>query len=1032
MMSFGKFQAALTHFTQETTIAKLADINFDFSLVKVEAPSEFKALGAALSKTRRSDAESGSTHVIARKLGALFQSMLPDTPNLIRAYGQRASDISQSPTVNPQGTKSHGAFQEFVGVDGTSIWAAATSGRGAVAVHLLACMLAFVWSPAQATSIWEELVVERKKELSGKIDSDKFLAEDFGLTQQTVTKEQLLDWDASARAWLRAADGAQLTEKRQRKLMKVVKKVNLPIGSRQQVYRGVTEAWKTALETVDKIIGGIPYSVIRDGAVLAALSAWHLYPDIVVLGSQNEEILQHDDLIALGGIVTIGLSGSDSEHGNGVYWSLSLAHLRYYGPPVMASRSINSDSGRMSIMEFTQTILGAVIGSWGLERREIGEAMDLLVLIEKIIRTEIELQPLSAIRTSLMNTSWINFLAGAVATFRNSTNDDRKSCEKSVYRGYRHFGFLANRKCSPLDFDRLQVVSLMRNIEDKIVFLRSQALRISPPPSADSLLIRIRNKAEHNHPSYLSAIPFPGQGTSPAQHCRWLLRLGGHEIVDGEDIMKYEPKDIQVFTSGTNFIWKNAPWQFSPHFRGRDTEQGMSAPATKTRPWGLKTRKKEHQQQSLPANDIEFQFIAGDLDDVALFERVQSRQDLGQSDTYDRFPRLSIAEINNLIKEGVFGRRLIVHHLSCLNRQEDQKQLFDSLRALASCAKIYENLPGATISPEIITRDIPIGKARWAVASQETEEEARGLKEGWADGFETLLPSSLSRPSAFAAICILDTGILDIDPAYLNDVMAISSGDSLYIAAPLLCDPATDLQPSDIRRVIGNIGRAGLALLIPPKNPEIRLPDPNMWKVINHDNFEGKLEDCFPNTSLHLSFTGYVLPVVVGDHGGRFVEAFYIESKISVHDSGKWVADIDPLGALLSPKFNAIVQQPHCESKPTGHKPDFEVTSIENWEELLDPPKNAAVIKVHGNWQARLAATAVSVGLGHQTIIFQGHGCWDCGRKTLQLLEKEEQEGSKVCEPIDLDRLGVPSSGREEFVVESSAVVKTSNFIFIL
>jgi hypothetical protein len=34
-----------------------------------------------------------------------------------------------------------GIFSDFTGADGTSIWAAATSGSGAISVHLLACML---------------------------------------------------------------------------------------------------------------------------------------------------------------------------------------------------------------------------------------------------------------------------------------------------------------------------------------------------------------------------------------------------------------------------------------------------------------------------------------------------------------------------------------------------------------------------------------------------------------------------------------------------------------------------------------------------------------------------------------------------------------------------------------------------------------------------------------------------------------------------------------------------------------------------
>src|SRR3546814_8853402 len=64
---------------------------------------------------------------------------LPLVPNLARAYGLRASEISEDPAINPTGTASDGPLASHVGLDGTSIWAAATSGRGALQVHLLAC-----------------------------------------------------------------------------------------------------------------------------------------------------------------------------------------------------------------------------------------------------------------------------------------------------------------------------------------------------------------------------------------------------------------------------------------------------------------------------------------------------------------------------------------------------------------------------------------------------------------------------------------------------------------------------------------------------------------------------------------------------------------------------------------------------------------------------------------------------------------------------------------------------------------------------
>lgn len=135
-MSISDISASLASARNENTLT-LANLNFDFSLFKVEAPTEYQALGASLSNKRRTEAEEGTQHITARKLGALFDQLLPSTPNLTKAYGRRVSEISANEVVNPKGTKSDGFFTSHVGADGTTIWAAATSGQAAISVHLL-------------------------------------------------------------------------------------------------------------------------------------------------------------------------------------------------------------------------------------------------------------------------------------------------------------------------------------------------------------------------------------------------------------------------------------------------------------------------------------------------------------------------------------------------------------------------------------------------------------------------------------------------------------------------------------------------------------------------------------------------------------------------------------------------------------------------------------------------------------------------------------------------------------------------------
>lgn len=107
---------------------------------QIDAPAEFRGVGAALTTQRRHEAETGSSHITARKLGALFESVIPSTPKLLEAYGTRASEIA-SIASKSKDHEIRGIFSDFVGPDATSIWAAATSGKTAIAIHLLACLL---------------------------------------------------------------------------------------------------------------------------------------------------------------------------------------------------------------------------------------------------------------------------------------------------------------------------------------------------------------------------------------------------------------------------------------------------------------------------------------------------------------------------------------------------------------------------------------------------------------------------------------------------------------------------------------------------------------------------------------------------------------------------------------------------------------------------------------------------------------------------------------------------------------------------
>jgi hypothetical protein len=56
----------------------------------------------------------------------------------------------------------------------------------------------------------------------------------------------------------------------------------------------------------------------------------------------------------------------------------------------------------------------------------------------------------------------------------------------------------------------------------------------------------------------------------------------------------------------------------------------------------------------------------------------------------------------------------------------------------------------------------------------------------------------------------------------------------------------------------------------------------------------------------------------------------------------------------------------------------IKLTSIDNWDELLDSPSGAGVVRANSNWIARLAATVTALQKGHPVCVIKGDACWEC------------------------------------------------------
>lgn len=225
-------------------------------------------------------------------------------------------------------------------------------------------------------------------------------------------------------------------------------------------------------------------------------------------------------------------------------------------------------------------------------------------------------------------------------------------------------------------------------------------------------------------------------------------------------------------------------------------------------------------------------------------------------------------------------------------------------------------------------------------------------------GSSSRLLRSLTRPQALAGICMLELGGASVSTSYLERAFAVSAGNSIFVAECLLSDPSERVPDYAIRRIVGNLGKPGISILVSPGNLKVK-ERTNDFRAIEHAQYDMVRSDSFPGVSLHLSLTEWSMAVATLDHvyGHIDRDIFLIEAAISVHDKGQWYADIDILDEVYS--FSLPVLKGHCRCGNPNRSPPRAYTSIDTFDELLDPPESVGIVRAHKNWPARLAAACI-------------------------------------------------------------------------
>lgn len=971
--SLGKFTAALMAASQENTMV-LAALNFDFSLYKVEAPKEYQLLGSSLSEDRRHQAEGGSQHIAARKLGAIFRSRLPSVPHLLQAFGHRVSEIAAASKKMRKDTRNYSTeshdnhiFSKNVGIDGTSLWAAATSGPEALCVQLLACILARIFSPPESISIWAEILDVRKAELH----QEGMDIADIAALNSTVTREQLAELDASTRSWLQTADALKATELIQLRL--IIGNIGVSVNNTPNTYESVMEAWTESMKVANNLIAGVAQSVYNGGALLG-LSAWHLYPDMSVYSrGLSREVRQGDPLINPGGILTVGLQPSDGFN-YGVRWSLPLAKLRYYGAPTTITRTIDADPSRVSITELMLAALGALSRDWPETKDKYDQVCKFYQLL-----------------ASCMEASGSPVIAGykalgkAAEEFLKATPDRRHILARIMAYGSRNGGeFLKDKEGRAPTYETQtfgmtkasELIKFITDIDLRQNFLWS-LLQKSTPRLRKGIWMVVSFEGNNFFGRTIRPDTTSGQvsttetGPFPDNFHRWTSRENGGSLhlVDATSNRPGFHSDAWSWTTTNNSkvrhlgiarrtvggVGSEHPMlTFAPTMNAYDSTGAVLEDSVFTQSFCTKST-----LEGLATTPMDFRHFFGDPKYAAIYRKEnvayhpESRPKWKSEVEFDGI--LDLMEKGYLDFKRISARNIPV-----------------SIMLLGLIDRLYANLDTLEVTVSLDVLRTPLSSKKCF------------------NGFDSDV-GKMRTGIAFSTVAYLETGDQDLDPGLLNNVMAVAVGSSIYAVGALSSDPHEDPDSYSLSRTFGNIGKPGVSLLIPPPDPQIKKNDTGEWNVINHEPWDGTAADHFGKTSLHLSLTEYRVPYTSQHQGQRDMQAFFQEAIVSAYDGNVWIGDIDIVKALSSTSTLTKVPS-ECEN---GHLYDIQSLSIgtqptrgkkrnallkqivcaDSWQELLDKANRPMVLRCYENWVGRLAVTSISVQLGYRTLVLPRRNC---------------------------------------------------------
>jgi len=671
--------------------------------------------------------------------------------------------------------------------------------------------------------------------------------------------------------------------------------------------------------------------------------------------------------------------------------------------------------------QFTYVVLGCIFSKWREFASTIELAFSWLLDIHALIERS-TVNTISSSRPYSFSSLWFKHLCDAAQRFKDYDEVDQRAARQLIALGRRKAKYIYPSRdlVFPLfGLTKLStLVSMMRSDNTRVAFLRKLALQYDIANT--SYIIRYRPDTSYNETTvyeYASVCPidacstskrtrngqFKPKSSAATKYVRW-LSVCFSELTEASYSKFGSCSSNECHAQRTSYEQgevagmpckdpSHSPFWPRHRFIESTGEKCLPVLDVVHRPHignGLRfpqgtdcngaLRELKEPSDRSSASFAYLKLVAGDAETAAIFRL-----------NMVRIPDQLSAEFNELQPrhmEGVLTPDVIAPQrvIEAFFGNSQVGSEFWGLKAYGAVMQIYKLLPDATASISVIKQ--PLTESKWFPKAPIREPAP-----------------SLSLAQVFSCICMFDSGTCDLDPSVLGEVFAMSSGNSIYVAGALLCDPYEEPSTTEVRRVIGNVGRAGISLLIVPPDLNIREAELEHYKQINHMPFEGHPQDSFRPTSVHLSFTEYAMPLVIQNEKRHIIDrpANLVETLIQVYDQRAWVADLDIIKAVShrtgqleqNNSFQRLIC--HCEesSRPRNQSAfadlvrrlqgfrDWQsetiMTNIDNWDKMLDPPQSGiCVVRAQGNWLARLAISAMCSQLGFHIIVMPQNPCWTC------------------------------------------------------